>query len=167
LISSVQQRHTNQYSLPLGLFLFHLKLWPHGRQTAQHISWSQGRSTSPLISKSILWTSTLVWTMFDISKIIVNEAFIVTDGPISWLFVIAFVHSIYVFETFQYNLVCRNWSTTSRDISWIKFVTLLVYAILLLAYSKEPCIIFKVNIYKICYIMSSCSKTFYNILYVM
>ena len=117
--------------------------------------------------KSILWTSTLVWTMSDISKIIVNEAFIVTDGPISWLFVIAFVHSIYVFETFQYNLVCRNWSTTSRDISWIKFVTLLVYAILLLAYSKEPCIIFKVNIYKICYIMSSCSKTFYNILYVM
>ena len=52
-ISSVQQQHTNQYSLPLGLSSFHLKLWPHGRQTVQHISWSQGCSTSPLISESI------------------------------------------------------------------------------------------------------------------
>ena len=32
---------------------------------AQHISWSQGRSTSLLISKSILQTSTLVWTVTD------------------------------------------------------------------------------------------------------
>ena len=32
---------------------------------AQHISWSQGCSTSPLISKSILRTSTLVWTTSD------------------------------------------------------------------------------------------------------
>jgi len=32
---------------------------------AQHISWSQGYSTSPLISESILRTSTLVWTTPD------------------------------------------------------------------------------------------------------
>ena len=64
-ISGVQRWHTNQYSLPLGLSLLHLKLRPCGRQTAQHISWSQGRSTSPLISKSILWTSTPVWTAPD------------------------------------------------------------------------------------------------------
>ena len=64
-ISSVQRQHTNQYLLPLRLSLLHLKLRPRGRQTAQHISWSQGRSTSPLISKSILQTSTQVWTMPD------------------------------------------------------------------------------------------------------
>ena len=65
-ISGVQRRHTIQHSLLLGLPLLHLKLWPRGRQTAQHISWSQGHSTSPLISKSILQTSTLVWTAPDI-----------------------------------------------------------------------------------------------------
>ena len=64
-ISSVQWQHTNQYSLPLGLSLLHLKLQPRGRQTAQHISWSQGHSTSPLISESILWTSIPVWTTPD------------------------------------------------------------------------------------------------------
>ena len=64
-ISGAQWQHTIQHSLPLGLSLLHLKLRPRGRQTAQHISWSQGRSTSPLISKSILWTSTLVWTTPD------------------------------------------------------------------------------------------------------
>ena len=31
-----------------------------------------------------------------IPEIIANEAFIVTDSPISWFFVVAFVHSIYV-----------------------------------------------------------------------
>ena len=66
-ISGIQQWHTNQYSLPLGLYFLHLKLQPHDRQTAQHISWSQGRSTSPLISESILQTSTLAWTMPDTS----------------------------------------------------------------------------------------------------
>ena len=45
--------------------LLHLKLRPRGRQMAQHISWSQGRSTSPLISESILRTFTLVWTTPD------------------------------------------------------------------------------------------------------
>ena len=34
----------------------------------QHISWSQGHSTSPLISKSILWTSTPVWTAPNIGQ---------------------------------------------------------------------------------------------------
>ena len=37
-ISSVQWRHTNQYSLPLRLSLLHLKLRPYGRQMVQHIS---------------------------------------------------------------------------------------------------------------------------------
>ena len=34
----------------------------------QHISWSQGHFTSPLISKSILWTSTPVWTAPNIGQ---------------------------------------------------------------------------------------------------
>jgi len=38
---------------------------PYSRQMAQHISWSQGHSTSPLISKSILQMSTPVWTAPD------------------------------------------------------------------------------------------------------
>ena len=46
-ISSVQWWHTNQHSLLSQTSSHHLKLWPHGRQTAQHISWNQGRSTSP------------------------------------------------------------------------------------------------------------------------
>ena len=50
---------------PTRTSLLHLKLWPHGRQMAQHISWSQGRSTSPLISEYILRTSTPVWTAPD------------------------------------------------------------------------------------------------------
>ena len=41
-----------------GLLPIHLKLWLCGRQMAQYISWSQGCSTSLLISKSIPWTST-------------------------------------------------------------------------------------------------------------
>ena len=46
--------------------LLHLKLRPCGRQMVQHISWSQGCSTSLLISKYILRTSTPVWTVPDI-----------------------------------------------------------------------------------------------------
>ena len=72
MISGVQQRHTIQHSLPLGLSLLHLKLRPRGRQTAQHISWSQSHSTSPLISESILRTSTPVWTTPDIATTISN-----------------------------------------------------------------------------------------------
>ena len=64
-ISGVQWWHTNQYSLPLGLSLLYLKLRPCSRQMVQHISWSQGCSTSPLISESILQTSTPVWTTPD------------------------------------------------------------------------------------------------------
>ena len=79
-ISGVQQRHTNQYSFLLRLFLLHLKLWPCGRQMAQHISWSQGYSTSPLISESILWTSTLVWTAPDNRSISAVE-----DRILRWL----------------------------------------------------------------------------------
>ena len=66
-ISGIQQWHTNQYSLPLRLSLLHLKLRLHGKQMAQHISWNQGCSTSLLISESILQTSTLVWTVPDIT----------------------------------------------------------------------------------------------------
>ena len=48
----------NQYSLPSRTSSYYLKLWLHGRQIAQHISWSQGHSTSLHISKSILQTFT-------------------------------------------------------------------------------------------------------------
>jgi len=57
-ISGIQWQHTNQHSLSSWTSLYHLKLWPHGRQTVQHISWSQGCSTSLHISKSILQTFT-------------------------------------------------------------------------------------------------------------
>ena len=50
---------------PTRTSLLHLKLQPLGRQTVQHISWSQDCSTSLLISESILWTSTPVWTVPD------------------------------------------------------------------------------------------------------
>ena len=50
---------------PISPHSYHLKLQPHSRQTAQHISWSQGHSTSSLISESIVQTSTLVWTVPD------------------------------------------------------------------------------------------------------
>jgi len=55
----------NQYSLPSRTSLYYLKLWPHSKQMAQHISWSQGYSTSSHNSKPILWTFTLVWTVPD------------------------------------------------------------------------------------------------------
>jgi len=48
----------NQYSLLSQTSFYSLKLWPHGRQMAQHISWSQGCSMSLHISKPILWTFT-------------------------------------------------------------------------------------------------------------
>ena len=67
-ISDVQQQHINQHSLPSQTSVYHLKLWLRGKQTVQHISWSQGHSTSSLISESILQTSTLVWTTLDISN---------------------------------------------------------------------------------------------------
>ena len=65
MISDVQWQYTNQHSLSSLTSPHHLKLQPCGRQIAQHISWSQGHSTSPLISESILQTSTLVWTTSD------------------------------------------------------------------------------------------------------
>ena len=55
----------NQHSLPSRTSFYHLKLWPYSRQIVQHISWSQGHSTSLYISKSIFWTSTSVWTVPD------------------------------------------------------------------------------------------------------
>jgi len=83
LTSSVQQRHTNQYSHPLGLSFLYLKLQPCSRQIVQHISWSQGHSTSLLISKSILRTSSPVWTASDthtgINKQLVKEEKIKTE----------------------------------------------------------------------------------------
>ena len=48
----------NQHSLLSQTSSYHLKLWLHGRQAAQHISWSQGYFMSPHISESILWTFT-------------------------------------------------------------------------------------------------------------
>ena len=45
----------NQHSLPSQNFPYHLKLRSCGRQIVQHISWSQGRSTSPHNSEPILW----------------------------------------------------------------------------------------------------------------
>ena len=50
---------------PISDFSYHLKLQPCSRQMVQYISWSQGCSTNPLISKSILWTSIPVWTVPD------------------------------------------------------------------------------------------------------
>jgi len=64
-ISGVQRWHTIQHSLPSWTSPHHLKLWPCGKQIAQHISWSQGHSTSLLISEFILRTSTPVWTVPD------------------------------------------------------------------------------------------------------
>ena len=51
----------NHHSLPSQTSqtsFYHLKLQPYGRQMAQHISWSQGHSTSPHISEPILQTFT-------------------------------------------------------------------------------------------------------------
>jgi len=48
----------NQHSLPSWTSSYSLKSQPHGRQMAQHISWSQGHSMSPHISKSISQTFT-------------------------------------------------------------------------------------------------------------
>ena len=47
----------NQHLL-LSWTSYYLKLQPHGRQTAQYISWSQGHSTSLHISKPISQTFT-------------------------------------------------------------------------------------------------------------
>jgi len=44
-----------------------------------------------------------------IYEILANEDFTVTDSLISQLFVVDFVHPIYVWiALFQYNLVCEN-----------------------------------------------------------
>ena len=48
---------------------------------------------------------------------------------------------------------------------YLIYTRLLVYAILILAYSKGPCVYLKVNMYKICCMISFCSKTFYDVLY--
>ena len=72
LISGIQQWHTNQHSLSSWTSFHHLKLRPCSRQMAQHISWSQGCSTSLLISESISQTSTPVWTVPDIILVITN-----------------------------------------------------------------------------------------------
>ena len=69
-----------------------------------------------------------MWIYLAIHKIIANKTFTVTDSLISWLFIITFVYLIYIYrytlfvETFQYNLVYENWSTSYRDTSWIKFM---------------------------------------------
>jgi len=48
-----------------------------------------------------------------IHEIFADKAFTVTDGLISQLFVVAFVHP--TFGAFQRNLVCENQSTGCRD----------------------------------------------------
>jgi len=50
----------NQYSLLSQTFPYHLKLRPYDRQAVQHISWSQGHSTSLYCRLSLP-----VWTMPD------------------------------------------------------------------------------------------------------
>ena len=84
-ISGVQWQHTNQHSLLSWTSPHHLKLRPHDRQMAQHISWSQGCSTSPLISKSILWTSTPVWTTPDIGWLHLHVASLPKQHAINFL----------------------------------------------------------------------------------
>ena len=56
-----------------------------------------------------------------VHEIFADKAFTATDGLISQLFVVTFVHP--TFGAFQCNLVCENQSTGCRDISWMKFVT--------------------------------------------
>jgi len=62
----------NQYSLPSQTSSYYLKLQPHSRQAAQHISWSQGCSISPHISKPILQTFTpginYIWQYYQTPK---------------------------------------------------------------------------------------------------
>jgi len=53
------------------------------------------------ISLETIWwalsnTSLIMWICPVIHKILANKAFTVTNGLISWLFVVAFVHPIYV-----------------------------------------------------------------------
>ena len=77
-------------------------------------------------------TSSIVWIYLAIHKILVNEAFIITNGLISWLFVVAFVHPTYVQIALIWGfpvqlLVCENWSTCYEDTSWMTFVTELFY----------------------------------------
>ena len=52
-IPGIQWWYTNQYSLSSQTSFYYLKLQPCGRQMVQHISWSQGHSTSLYISESI------------------------------------------------------------------------------------------------------------------
>ena len=51
--------------------------------------------------KTVWWalsnTSLIIWIHLAIHKILANEASIVTDGLISQLFVVAFVHPIYIY----------------------------------------------------------------------
>jgi len=56
-----------------------------------------------------------------IHEILADKAFTVTDGLISQLFVVAFIHPTYTWIAliwgFQHNLVCENWSTGCGDTS--------------------------------------------------
>ena len=115
-ISGVQWRHTNQYSLPLRLSLLHLKLQPRGRQMAQHISWSQGHSTSLLISKSILRTFTLVWTVPDILEIrILVSASRPSSSPTS-NYLLAILATNYCPKEFVNNFVLKRMFNSRQEL---------------------------------------------------
>ena len=53
-----------------------------------------------ILLETIWWVlsnaSSIVWISPAIHKILANKAFAVTDGLISWLFIIVFVHLTYV-----------------------------------------------------------------------
>ena len=64
-ISGVQQQHTKSALTPILDFFLPSEVATIQQMMVQHISWSQGRSTSLHNSESILQTSTLVWTVPD------------------------------------------------------------------------------------------------------
>ena len=143
-ISSVQQQHTNQHSLPAWTSPHHLKLRPHGRQIAQYISWSQGYSTSLLISEFILQTSILVWTVPDIYKYLL-------------LWDILYIIRNCLMSTFQHKFNCANWSTSCGNTSWMKFVILRMHFLIFLKLPLFLCMRLVFFCSSIYYIVLDCS----------
>ena len=65
--------------------------------------------------------SSIIWIYSAIHEILANEAFTATDGLISQLFIVAFVHPTYMRIALIWGFPAQL--SSCGDTSWIKFVT--------------------------------------------
>ena len=142
------------------------------------------------ISLEMVWwalsnASLITWIHLAIYEILANKTFIVTDGLISWLFVVAFVHSIHMQITiiwnfpvqlslwksvywlwrYKLNKVCNKDFYRNYKRTWQEFPVIFLYYIYIISTSSNLNYIYCLWIYYIYTIRIIYCRYYFSLFY--